>query len=274
MYDLNGQHLKNRVALVTGASRGIGRGIVEALASAGANVVINYLDDTNEAQGVADGIVAQGVQALTHRADVSDRAAVAQLFAAGVEHFGRIDIVVANAAFSVRETVLEAKWENVLRTIEVCQFGTFHTCQLAAQQMVKQGPGSTEINPRGNGGKIIIISSLHEEVAFATAAAYNMAKAAISHLARTMASELTPYHINVNTINPGWINTPGERAFNSEETLRNGGKRIPWGRMGSAEDIGQAALYLASDAADYITGTTLRVDGGFKTGLRLPFPQG
>lgn len=262
------QQLKGRVALVTGAARGIGRGVVGALAAAGANVVINYLDDGNEAQEVANVVATYGGQALTFQADVSDRAAVERMFAAAVQRFGRLDIAVANAAFSIRESVLEAKWENVLRTIEVTQFGTFHTCQFAAQQMVRQ-----DLSPYGNGGnggKIIIISSLHEEVAFPRAAAYNMAKAAVNHLARTMAGELAPHRINVNVINPGWIDTPGERAFHSTAALQNGGKRIPWQRMGTIEDIGQAALYLASDAADYITGTTLRVDGGFKTGLRLP----
>jgi glucose 1-dehydrogenase len=262
------QHIKGRVALVTGAARGIGRGIVEALASAGANVVVNYLDDANEAQGVADIVATHGGQAMIYQADVSDRAAVARMFAAAVERFGRIDIAVANAAFSIREPVLEAKWENVLRTLEVCQFGAFHTCQFAAQQMVKQGPGANH-----NGGKIIIISSIHEEVGFPGAAAYNMAKAAVSHLARTMAAELTPYHINVNIINPGWINTPGELKFSTAEELRKGGELVPWGRLGTIQDIGQAALYLASDAADYITGTTLRVDGGYKVGLRLPGPE-
>jgi glucose 1-dehydrogenase len=258
------QELKGRVALVTGAARGIGRGIVEALAAAGANVVVNYLDDATEAQGVADLVTRQGGDAHIVQADVSDRAAVTRMFETAVQRFGRIDIAVANAAHSVREPVLEARWENVLRTLEVTQFGTFHTCQLAAQQMVKQGP-----NEQGNGGKIIIISSLHEEVAFPHSAAYNMAKAAVNHLARTMAAELTPFHINVNVINPGWIDTPGERAFHTAEELRKGGERVPWGRMGTPEDIGQAARFLASDAADYITGTTLRVDGGFKVGLRL-----
>lgn len=265
MNQLQAQPLKGRVALVTGAARGIGRGVVEALAAAGASAVINYLDDPNEAQVVADVVTDYGGEAMIYQADVSDRAAVARMFAAAVERFGRIDIAVANAAYSKRELVLEAQWENVLRTVEVTQFGTFHTCQFAAQQMVKQGP-----NLQGNGGKIIIISSLHEEVAFPRSAAYNMAKAAVSHLARTMAAELTAYRINVNVINPGWIDTPGERSFHSAEALQNGAKRIPWGRMGTVEDIGQAALFLAGDAADYITGTTLRVDGGFKMGLGLP----
>jgi glucose 1-dehydrogenase len=269
MNQLQAQHLKGRVALVTGAARGIGRGVVEALASAGASAVINYLDDPHEAQQVADVVAGYGGEAMICQADVSDRAAVASMFAAAVERFGRIDIAVANAAYSKRELVLEAQWENVLRTLEVTQFGTFHTCQFAAQQMVKQGP-NLHSSSQSNGGKIIVISSLHEEVAFPRSAAYNMAKAAVSHLARTMAAELTSYRINVNVINPGWIDTPGERSFHSAEALQNGGKRIPWGRMGTVEDIGQAALFLASDAADYITGTTLRVDGGFKMGLGLP----
>jgi glucose 1-dehydrogenase len=264
------QQLEGKVALVTGAARGIGRGIVEAFASAGAKVAINYLDDASEAQAVADAIISQGGEAIIHQADVSDRAAVERMIKAVAERFGRLDIAVANAAYSVREPVLEAKWENVLRTIEVTQFGTFHTCQFAAQQMVKQAQNAPEGNPPNSKGKIIIISSLHEEVAFPRSAAYNMAKAAINHLARTMAAELASYHINVNMINPGWIDTPGERAFHSAEALRSGGKRIPWGRMGTPQDIGQAALFLASDAADYITGTTLRVDGGFKMGLSLP----
>jgi len=236
--------------------------------------VVNYLDDASEAQSVVDAVTAYGGEGIICQADVSDRAAVERMVKAAVERFGRLDIAVANAYYSKRELVIEAKWEDVLRTIEVTQFGAFHTCQFAAQQMVKQATSGINddvmINkPKGN-GKIIIISSVHEEVAFATAAAYNMAKAAVSHLARTMANELTPYHVNVNIINPGWINTPGERTFSSEEELLKGGKRIPWGRMGMPADIGQAALFLASDEADYITGTTLRVDGGFLGGLRLP----
>jgi glucose 1-dehydrogenase len=104
----------------------------------------------------------------------------------------------------------------------------------------------------------------------AGSAAYNMAKAAINHLGRTMAIELAPYRINVNMVNPGWIDTPGERKFSSEEQLRKAGERIPWGRLGTPEDIGKVVAFLASDEADYITGATLRVDGGFLLGLTLP----
>jgi glucose 1-dehydrogenase len=257
--------LQGKVALITGASRGIGRGIAEAFAAEGADVVVNYRTHADEAQAVADRVAALGGKALVVQADVADRAAVRRMFDAAIDHFGHLDIAVANAAHSVRERVIDAKWENVLRTIEVTQFGVFHTCQFAAQQMVKQG-----LRGHRSAGKIIVISSIHEELGFPTSAAYNMAKAAVNHLVRTMAAELTPYHINVNVINPGWIDTPGERTFYTEEDIQKGAQRLPWKRLGTIEDIGQGAVYLASDAADYVTGTTLRIDGGFMIGLSLP----
>jgi glucose 1-dehydrogenase len=254
------ERFSGKVALVTGASRGIGRGIALHLAREGANVIINYRTHPEEAQSLAQEIAGMGRQALLQQADVADREAMAAMFAAAQQQFGHIDVVVANAAYSVREPVVNAAWEGVLRTLEVTQFGVFHACQMAAQQMVKQGKG----------GKILLISSIHEEVPFANSAAYNMAKAAINHLARTLANELTPHHINVNVINPGWIDTPGERNFSTEEQLQEGGKHIPWGRLGTPEDVAAAAAFLCSDEADYITGSTLRVDGGFMLGMTLP----
>ena len=255
---------QGKVAIVTGASRGIGRGCALALAEQGADVVVNYRSHPEEAQEVAAQIESMGQRALIWQADVGKREAVEEMFAGAVAHFGRIDIAVANAAMSIREPVLTAKWENVLRTLEVSQFGVFHTCQLAAQQMVRQ-------EQRGrSAGKIIVISSIHAELAFPNSSAYNMAKAAINHLVSTMSAELTDYHINVNVINPGWIDTPGERNFATEEEIQQGAKRLPWKRLGTLEDIGQAVVYLASDAADYVTGTMLRVDGGYVHGLQLP----
>ena len=252
--------LLNKVALITGASRGIGRGIALCLAAEGADIVVNYRSHAQEAREVAGAIEALGRRAWVCQADVADREAVAGMFAGAIGQFGRIDIAVANAALSIREPVIEAQWDNVLRTLQVSQFGVFHTCQMAAQQMVKQG----------RGGKIVIISSVLEEIAPPTSAAYNMAKAAINHLGRTMAAELATRRINVNMIDPGWIDTPGERAFASEEEIRAGARRIPWGRLGKAEDIGKAVAFLVSDDADYVTGATLRVDGGYVLGLRLP----
>jgi glucose 1-dehydrogenase len=205
-----------------------------------------------------------GQRALTWQADVADREAVARLIAGTVEHFGSLDIAVANAGISIREPVIEAQWENVLRTLEVTQFGVFHTCQMAAQQMVKQCQGGR------TGGKIIIISSVHAEIAVPNSGAYNMAKAAINHLGRTMAIELAPYCINVNNINPGWIDTPNTRAAVGDRAIRKGSERLLWERLGEPEEIGKAVAYLASDDAEYVTGSTLRVDGGFVLGLRFP----
>lgn len=256
--------LEGKVALVTGASRGIGRGIALSLAAEGADIVANYYAHADEAHAVVGTISGLGRRALAWQADVARREAVAAMVAGTVEAMGRLDIVVANAAFTIREPVVDAAWENIQRVSQVSQFGVFHTCQLAARQMVAQAEAGQD------GGKIVIISSILEEMPAAGSAAYNMAKAAINHLGRTMAIELARYRINVNMVNPGWIDTPGERRFSSEEQLREGGKRIPWGRLGSPEDIGKAVVFLASDDADYITGTTLRVDGGFLLGLTLP----
>jgi glucose 1-dehydrogenase len=256
------RRLEGKIALVTGAARGIGRGIALCLAEEGADVVANDLPaaDGPGARGTAQEIAALGRRALAHDADISDREQVAALFAAGVEQFGRVDIAVANAAFSIREPVVEAQWEHVLRTLEVTQFGVFHTVQAAARQMVRQG----------GGGKIVIVASVLSEIPFANSSAYNMAKAAVVHLGRTLAGELAPHRINVNVVNPGYIDTPGERKFASEEQIQRSARNIPWGRLGTPRDIGRAVAYLASDDADYVTGSVLAVDGGYRLGLRLP----
>jgi glucose 1-dehydrogenase len=249
---------------VTGAARGIGRGIALCLAEEGAHVAINDLPPGDrpgaaDAAGAAAEIAAMGRRSLAHYADVSDREAVAALFAATAAQLGPIDIVVANAALSIRQPVVEASWEGVLRTIEVTQFGVYHTCQAAAQHMAA----------RGGPGKIIIIGSILADIPMQTSAAYNMAKAAVNHLGRTLAAELTRQRINVNVINPGYIDTPGERAFASEEEIRRTATQLPWGRLGTPRDIGRAAAFLASDDADYITGSVLQVDGGYKLAMRL-----
>jgi glucose 1-dehydrogenase len=230
------------------------------MAEEGADVVVNYRSHADEAQAVVAAIEKMGQRAIACKADVSDRAQVQAMFEAGVTTFGHIDIVVANAAWSIRKPVIEVAWEDVLATLQVAQFGVFHTLQFAAKQMVKQG----------HGGKIIVVSSIHQELPAPGSSAYNMAKAAVNKLAETLAAELTRYHINVNVINPGWIDTPGERSYATDEQIRAGAKIIPWGRLGTERDLGRVAVFLASDDADYITGSTLRVDGGFMMGLRLP----
>lgn len=257
------QRLTGKIALVTGAARGIGQGIALCLAEEGADVLVNDLPAASfagqpDANDTVQQIERLGRRALAHAADVSDRAQVAAMFAAAAQQFGRIDIVVANAAMSIREPTLSAEWNHVQRTIEVAQFGVYHTCQAAARQMVAQG----------GGGKIIIIGSVLAEMPMPHSAPYNMAKAAINHLARTLAIELAEHRINVNVINPGFIDTPGERAFASEAQIAELGASLPWGRAGTPHDIGRAVAFLASDDADYITGSALVVDGGFR--LRMP----
>lgn len=256
-------HCEGKVALVTGASRGIGRGIALELASEGADIVVNYNSHRDEAEQVADAIRTMGRRALIWQADVGDRDAVGRMVDGAVAHFCQLDIAVANAAFSIRMPVIEYEWDDFLRTIQVAQFGVFHTCQLAARQMVAQGQGGRR------GGKIVIISSIMEEHCFPNSAAYTMSKAAINRLGQTMAGELAPYRINVNIVNPGWIDTPGERRYYSEDELEERGKDIPWGRLGTPADVAKAVAFLVSDDADYVTGATLRVDGGYLFGMRL-----
>jgi glucose 1-dehydrogenase len=229
------------------------------MAEEGADVLVNYRSHADEAHAVVADIEKMGRRAVAFQADVSDRQQVQAMVQTAVQHFGRLDIVVANAANSIRTSVITAEWDEVLRTISVSQFGVFHTCQFAVAQMVKQGQG----------GKVIVISSIHAELPAARSSAYNMSKAAINHFAMTLANEMTSHRINVNVINPGWIDTPGERAFATEAQINQGGKRMPWGRLGTIRDIGRAAVFLASDDADYITGSTLRVDGGFMVSLTL-----
>ncbi len=249
-------HFKDKVALITGASRGIGRGIALHLAAEGADVIVNYYSHREEAQEVAAEISRLGRQALVYQADVADREAVQSMFDAAVERFGHIDIVVANAVFERHAMLIDADWEVHRRVFEVTQFGVYHTCQCAARQMVHQN------NTGRPGGKIIIIGSVCAEVPFAGQAAYNMAKAAVHMLGRSLAAELTPYRINVNVIEPGWIDTPGERALYGDAVVNAGWQRVPWRRLGTPEDIAKAVAYLASDDADFVTGATLLVDGG------------
>ena len=247
MIDLTG-----KVALITGSSRGIGRGCALEMARAGADITVNYLSHADEAESVAEEIRAMRQQALAVRAEVSDRTAVDRMVAATVERFGHLDILVCNAAYTKREPFLEMSIKGMQRTLDVTLWGAFHAAQASARQMVKQG----------HGGSILFISSTFAVVPFPTSLAYNIAKAGINHMAATIAVELAAHRIRVNVIEPGWTDTPGERQFATEEEIREGGKKLPLGRLGTINDIGRAATFLSSDAADYITGTVLRVDGG------------
>jgi glucose 1-dehydrogenase len=243
---------KGRNALVTGGSRGIGRACAIELAREGANVAINFRSHPQEAEEVAREIRAAGVKAILVQADVADQKAVEQMVAKTASEFGSLDLFVSNAAYSDRELMLDANMEGFRRTIDVSMWGPFYGVRATAQQMVKQG----------RGGSIVVVSSPHAVIAIPTAMAYNMAKAAIDHMARTAAIELVGYRIRVNIVHPGWIDTPGERKFFTEEQMAVGGKNLPWKRLGRPEEIGKAVAYVLSDDAEYMTGATLSIDGG------------
>lgn len=243
--------LEGKVALVSGASRGIGRGCALAFAEDGADVVVNYLTHRDEAEATIQEITGLGRRAIAVQADVSDRAQVDRMVQAALDRFGRLDVAVANAYRSIRQPFLDVTPEALDQTLAVTLLGTFHVCQASARCMVAQ---SVE-------GSIVIIGSIHGEHGFAGATSYNIAKFGIQGLALTMANELAPYRIRVNVINPGWIDTPGERQFATEEELQEGARSIPWRRLGRPGEIGRVAAFLASDEASFVSGTIMRADG-------------
>lgn len=244
--------LRGKKALVTGAARGIGRGCALELARAGADVVVNDLTRSPEAESIVGEIRALGRQADVVEGDVFERASCESVVARAVERLGQIDILVSNPAFSRRGDFLDydpALFEKVVRGTLL---GGFHMSQLVARHMVA----------RAAGGKIVFISSVHARIPFARSVAYNAAKIGLTHMARTIAAELLPHRINVNVIEPGWIDTPGEHATFGSELIAQAAPTLPWGRLGTPEDIGRSAVFLCSADADYITGTELVVDGG------------
>lgn len=252
--------LKGRNAFITGSSRGIGRGCAEELGKAGANVAINYFSRQDEAESVAEIVRSAGGKAITLQGDVSDRTRVEEMVAETVKAFGSLDLFVSNAVYSDRQLMIEADLDGFRRTIDVGMWGAFYGLRAASLQMVKQG----------SGGSIVVISSPHAVIPVPTAMAYNMAKAAIDHMARTAAIELATHRIRVNIVHPGWIDTPGERKFFTEDQLASGAEKLPWKRLGRPDEIGKAVAFILSDDADYMTGSTTTIDGG----VSLPWWSG
>ncbi len=244
--------LLGKTALVTGAARGIGRGCAVELARAGADVVVNDRDRSPEAEALVADLQALGRQAVLVEGDVFDRSSCESVVARAVVAFGRIDALVSNPAYSRRGDFLEYDPDLFEKVLRGTLFGGFHMSQLVARHMVA----------RGGGGKIVFISSVHARIPFTRSVAYNPAKAGLTHMAKTIAAELLPHRVNVNVIEPGWIDTPGEHATFGSEAIARAGASLPWGRLGTPEDIGKAAVFLCSEDAAYITGTELVVDGG------------
>jgi glucose 1-dehydrogenase len=244
--------LRDRVALITGSSQGIGRATAIAFGRAGAKVIVNYRSNPELADEVVAAIREAGSDAIAVKCDVSDQAAVEAMVAEGVAKFGRLDICVTNAVYSDREVFYLADMAGFKRTIDVTMWGAFYAMRASTQQMIKQG----------NGGSIVIVSSPHAFIPAPRAMAYNMSKAALEHMARTAAIEVAEFKIRVNVIQPGWTDTPGELKFASRDTLDSAGAKIPLGRLGTADEMANSILFLVDPRNDYVTGAQLLVDGG------------
>jgi glucose 1-dehydrogenase len=245
--------LENKVAIVTGSSSGIGEAIALAFAAEGAAVVVDYVGHPDAAQEVVEKVEGGGGRGLAVAADVSSPAEVEALVGKAVETFGRLDVMVNNAGMERKMPFLETPFEVWQETLAVNLTGPWLGSQEAAKQMVAQG----------GGGRIINISSVHEDLAMPTNAPYCATKGGVRMLMRTLAVELAQHGITVNNIAPGAIDTPMDAPLKvnpaqMEELL----SEIPLGRMGKPEEVASLALYLASDESSYVTGSTLFVDGG------------
>ncbi len=245
--------LSDKVAIVTGGDSGIGKAISTRFAQEGAAVVIDYFGDAKPANELVDHIENFGGKAFALAADISKSDDVESLIAAAVEHFGGVDIMVNNAGVEEKHPFLEMPFEVWEKVIAVNLTGPWLCSQSAAKQMVKQK----------RGGRIVNISSVHEELAMPTNAPYCAAKGGLRMMMRTIALELAQYGITVNDVAPGAVDTPMDKALKRDKKEYDALlAEIPLGRMAKPEEIADLCVYLASDAAAYITGATYLIDGG------------
>jgi glucose 1-dehydrogenase len=245
--------LENKVAVVTGSSSGIGEAIALAFAAEGAAVVVNYSRHEDAAQKVLDKIEEADGKGLVVGADVSDPKEVEAMIQQSVGTFGRLDIMVNNAGMERKMPFLETPFEVWQETIAVNLTGAWLGCQAAAKQMVAQG----------DPGRIINVSSVHEDLAMPTNSPYCATKGGVRMLMRTLSVELAPHDITVNNIAPGAIETPMDAPLEQDpDEMKKLLAEIPLGRMGKPEEVANLALFLASEDSSYVTGSTLFVDGG------------
>jgi glucose 1-dehydrogenase len=252
--------LQNQKALVTGGSSGIGEGCALALGAAGAAVVVNYHADAVEAERVVSAIRQKGSEALAIQCDVSREDEVQAMFAQAIDHFGTLDILINNAGLQQDAPFQEMTLRQWERVIGVNLTGQFLCAREAVREFLRRGvvPAVSRA-----AGKIVCMSSVHEVIPWGGHVNYAASKGGIMQLMKSMAQELAPQKIRVNSIAPGAIQTPINRAaWETPEALSALLKLIPDGRIGEPDDIARAAVWLASDQSDYITGATIFVDGG------------
>jgi NAD(P)-dependent dehydrogenase (short-subunit alcohol dehydrogenase family) len=253
--------LAGKVALVTGAARerGIGRGIALCLAAEGCDVVVNDVAAADQGEELAEAIRGLGRRSLFHRADVGDRQQVDEMVEAVVRGLGRLDVVCSNAGVADWQPLAEVTPESLHRQVRVNLTGAFNVCQAGARALVRQGEG----------GRVVVTSSVHVQMPFAAMSVYGGTKQALRALTEHMAIELAPHGITANHVGPGWVRSfinDASPSLRTDEDVEATLELIPAGRPAEPEELGNAVCYLASDEAAYVTGAFLRVDGGFVVG--------
>ncbi|MEH1874615.1 SDR family oxidoreductase [Nostoc sp.] len=252
--------LKGQKALVTGASSGIGEAIARNLALSGAAVAINYNSEAESAQKIVDDIKAANGEAFAIQADVSKEDQVKAMFSQTIEQFGTIDILVNNAGLQKDSPFIDMSLDQWNTVIGVNLTGQFLCAREAAKEFLRRGV-QPEISSAA--GKIICISSVHEVIPWAGHVNYAASKGGINMMMKSIAQELAPHKIRINSIAPGAIKTPiNKSAWDTPEAEAKLVQLIPSKRIGDVEDIAKAAVWLASDESDYVNGTTLFIDGG------------
>jgi NAD(P)-dependent dehydrogenase (short-subunit alcohol dehydrogenase family) len=263
--------LSGKVVVVTGAARGIGEAIARAFGFAKCSVLVadrmKRPDGRSRGEALAKQIEKAGGHALVMQVDISDPEQVEKMFKAAVEKFGRVDVFVNNAAIMKGGFLISTDDKNLQEHLDINVKGSFHCCQLAANQMIKQGKG----------GKIIVISSIDGIEGNEGEISYAMSKAALILMTKCMAVELAPHKINVNAIAPGWVATEMSVPYVDAPLMKEIQKRVPLGAMAKPEEIAGGALFLASPLSSYVTGHVLVMDGGqtvnltIKAGESIPF---
>ncbi len=252
--------LQGQVAIVTGASSGIGAGVAKALAEAGAKVVVNYSSSPEKAEKVLNEIQSNGGEGFALKADVSSEEEVIAMFQQTIKHYGTVDILVNNAGLQKDSKFHEMTLEEWNRVLSINLTGQFLCAREAIKEFLRRGivPSRSK-----SAGKIICMSSVHEVIPWAGHANYSASKGGVMMLMKSIAQEYAPAKIRVNSIGPGAIRTPiNHAAWQTPEAYNNLLKLIPSKRIGEVEDIGRAAVWLAADDSEYVNGITLFVDGG------------